>query len=192
VKGIFASKTNQSALIVCDRFAVYIPTGGTPNNVAAILSAVAKPADWHANGGVLAARLIGAIHPAKKPVIYSTVRGNVLPETSFKYVLSPAAGGAPDVAMYWNGSLSVSGSLREFVASSKTFTGLEGVKHKIIEFKYNGGSRPGRIRKVRAEDVRIESNDVVIDGYDLEFSGELKRGFRRYLGSKIEGDIRVL
>lgn len=66
------------------------------------------------------------------------------------------------------------------------------LKYKIISFNYAGGTRPGSVRTIRAEEVKQNGDDVIIAGYDLDFNGNLNRGYRQYLGSKIQGEIKIL
>jgi hypothetical protein len=63
---------------------------------------------------------------------------------------------------------------------------LEGIEPKIVQFKYNGGSKLGEIRTVLVKIV----TECYIEGFDLG-KDDFGNAYRIYRGDRIEGDIRV-
>lgn len=184
---------------VATSFHVYLPDQASLANVAGILRAVmADPANRAATNGQLAADFVAACNPA--------VRCRLVPggphladiqlEADHRVFVTQAARRATiSVHKLTNGAVGrqlFSGTVEELSAWVQARTGLDHLVQKVVQFKYDGGSKPGAVRTVRVEDVERDANGhVSVCGYDLE-KPDLKHGYRKYLRDRIAGDITVL
>jgi hypothetical protein len=201
---VYMPRGGDRALVVFEdgNFAhnIYLPRGGAPSNVAAVLAAITPRLSrdrWDA--GETAADFAAAVDPKVRPRLVHTeefTRFVQLADLAFYVDHARSPGHRVEVYPVVMGIVAVdatfSGQLYQFTEWAAGQTGLERIVKKLVAFRYNGGSRVGEIRRVRVEKVVRESPDVVrIEGYDID-QDDLTNAYRQYSSDKITGEITLV
>lgn len=189
-------------IVTFDAFNVYLPAKGTLGNIAGVLrSVLADPANrTRAVPGQLAADFVAAVHPAARCRLLG-------PDDCVDYA-EAERGSDHRVRVSWEGGdyfvrvypvrngqekpPAFRGSLDDLAGWLDSAHELGHLAQKVVQFKYDGGSKPGSVRTVRVEDVERDANGALhICGIDLE-KDDLKRAYRKYSYDKVDGKISVL
>lgn len=175
---------------------ILVPRGGSPANVASVLLAVTPRLNRQAfNAGETAADIISAIDPKVRVQLVSTQSQGFTKADYFYFIFfSITDGHKVQVGKVAGGGIVATmfdGKLFQFTEWAEKLTGFEDLVQKVVKFKYEGGSNPGKTRVVRVEKVERDGRVVALEGYDLEKT-DLKMAYRRYTSDKIAGEISVL
>jgi hypothetical protein len=190
-------------IVSFDPFNVYLPVQGTLGNIAGVLrSVLADPANrTRAVPGQLAADFVAAVHPAARCRLLDSDDCDdyaVAERGSDHRVQVSWRGGGYFILVYpvRNGQEKLTpefrGSLDDLAGWLDSAHELGHIAQKVVQFKYDGGSKPGSVRTVRVEDVERDANGALhICGIDLE-KDDLKHAYRKYSYDKVDGKISVL
>lgn len=180
-----------------DCYGLYIPSGATPENMAAIFTAVCQ---GDLRPGLLAADLVGAMSPKKRVEFFKSCHeAEMLRKSDWAYFIrgyTGTGGATMTTCCVVDGKKQAlpvfDGKISDFPGWVSKRSRFDQYRYKVVEFAYSAGSRPGEKRMVRVEDVGNDGSRVVLSGYDLTKPGQLKRSFRNYFTDRISGEIRIV
>lgn len=177
---------------------VYVPRDFTFENAALALQALRpiKSGNEREFLGSAVADFAAAILPAVKcRVIFPYAPVKDYDSAATKYTISYST--LTNKLMVFvrcqnNGEAIFDGSVEAFAKWVQKDLGLiRKYKDKLVRFKYNGGSKPGKDRWVKVNDIREKDRELHICGIDLE-KPDIAKAYRQYAMGKIDGEILIL
>lgn len=184
-------------------FSAYIPKNGEPKNLAPYLLEAAKQqlGSRRFDSGDVLADFIASFKGKARVRLVANER-LVLSEADF--LVTAFYNTVNDqwwvtvrrVASGTLGGVIFDDSLAAFQKYPGDLGGLEDAISKIVAFTYKGGSRPGKKRIVRVENIEpAAGKSFLVRGTDLEKlleTGSTTESYRNYRSEDIQGDILII
>jgi len=182
-----------------DRFDLLLPHKGTPDNIHAILKLLLEVSQkariFRGISTGATSEIYGPSELATGFILAASQAGIRLvglsaqvPVTDYQYRITCPRGAEWNIAVANGPRTLFSGTVAELGEWLEQKEEQDEILKKIVQFKYNGGTKPGALRTVRVEHV----DDNYLEGFDLEKEDLVNDGYRKYDQSKIVGNIYIL